>query len=308
MGSGLAWGRGARFNGSNQPHGFRNVGHGAGDLSRGECEDGSDAAGGHGVCGERPVGSSAVECGRVSEVGGAWASAGHFVSVDAKGDSSPDGIQPRILVADCWSQSTCRICPDGTLEKRHRSSSNPSRHVLQIVGEHLNDFVQFPKRALLLWQDCDRKKPPGEKQRYHQYPVMIRELAKRKAGSSWIREQMVLQGLHFSLPVGFVLRDMAARMIGLHITCTQANSRYLNRVATTHAVKFGCHFTQSAGVITAHPIADAMCDEFPFFAWLLRAESFRRSGYLSRWLVFSVSQGELGFATGFTSEVIFASS
>lgn len=26
------------------------------------------------------------------------------------------------------------------------------------------------------------------------------------------------------------------------------------------------------------PIADALCDEFPFFAWLLRAESFRRFG------------------------------
>jgi hypothetical protein len=80
---------------------------------------------------------------------------------------------------------------------------------------------------------------------------------------------------------------------------------YLNRVATTHAVKLGRHFTQSAGVITAHPIADAMCDEFPFFAWLLRAESFRRFGYDPDG-VFSESQDELGFARGFASEVVLA--
>jgi hypothetical protein len=51
-------------------------------------------------------------------------------------------------------------------------------------------------------------------------------------------------------------------------------------------------------VITAHPIADAMCDEFPFFAWLLRARAFQRFGYDPDG-VFSTTQDALGFAEGY---------
>jgi len=70
---------------------------------------------------------------------------------------------------------------------------------------------------------------------------------------------------------------------------------YLGRPITTHAVKLGNHFTQSAGVITAHPIADALCDEYPFFAWLLRALSYQKFGYDG---VFSNKRNEFGFEAG----------
>jgi hypothetical protein len=45
---------------------------------------------------------------------------------------------------------------------------------------------------------------------------------------------------------------------------------YIGPKTTTHAAKESGHFTQSAGLVAAHPIADALVDEFPFFAWLLR--------------------------------------
>jgi hypothetical protein len=31
--------------------------------------------------------------------------------------------------------------------------------------------------------------------------------------------------------------------------------------------------------VAVHPVADSLCDEFPFFAWLLRAKAFECSGY-----------------------------
>jgi hypothetical protein len=71
--------------------------------------------------------------------------------------------------------------------------------------------------------------------------------------------------------------------------------RYIDRTATTHAVKLRDHFTQSAGVIATHPIADALSDEYPFFSWLLRFEAFSRFGYDPDG-VFSSSQDDLGFA------------
>jgi len=54
---------------------------------------------------------------------------------------------------------------------------------------------------------------------------------------------------------------------------------YIGKVKTLHAVKFHKHFTQSAGVVASHPVADALGDEYPFFAWLLRYEAFKRFGY-----------------------------
>jgi hypothetical protein len=45
---------------------------------------------------------------------------------------------------------------------------------------------------------------------------------------------------------------------------------------TTHAVKDERYFTASAGLVAIHPVADALADEVPFFAWLLRKWAFER--------------------------------
>jgi len=48
---------------------------------------------------------------------------------------------------------------------------------------------------------------------------------------------------------------------------------------TTHAVGDGRYFSEAAGLVAIHPIADALADEVPFFAWLLRCEAFERFGF-----------------------------
>jgi hypothetical protein len=66
------------------------------------------------------------------------------------------------------------------------------------------------------------------------------------------------------------------------------------------------HFTQSAGLVAVHPIADALCDEYPFFSWLLRAISFQEFGYDPDG-VFLPPPDSLGFAVGDSCETITAS-
>ena len=44
----------------------------------------------------------------------------------------------------------------------------------------------------------------------------------------------------------------------------------------SRAVIAGHLFTEAAGLVAAHPIADALADEFAYFAWLLRAEAYER--------------------------------
>lgn len=51
------------------------------------------------------------------------------------------------------------------------------------------------------------------------------------------------------------------------------------RAVTTHAVRHGDYFTDTAGLVAVHPVADALADELPYFAWLLRAEAFARFGF-----------------------------
>jgi len=43
---------------------------------------------------------------------------------------------------------------------------------------------------------------------------------------------------------------------------------------TVHAIKDPDLFTHSAGLVAVHPIADALADEVPYFAWLLRLEAY----------------------------------
>jgi hypothetical protein len=54
---------------------------------------------------------------------------------------------------------------------------------------------------------------------------------------------------------------------------------YPGKERTMHAAHDGRHCTQSAGLVAVHPIADQACDEYPAFAWLLRAMAFQKFSY-----------------------------
>ena len=46
-----------------------------------------------------------------------------------------------------------------------------------------------------------------------------------------------------------------------------------------HASRDGEHFTQAAGLVALHPLADGLVGDCSFFAWLLRYEAFIRFNY-----------------------------
>lgn len=51
------------------------------------------------------------------------------------------------------------------------------------------------------------------------------------------------------------------------------------RTASTWARNHPDYFTQAAGLVAVHPIADALAAELDYFAWLLRYEAFVRFGF-----------------------------
>jgi hypothetical protein len=180
--------------------------------------------------------------------------------------------------------------------------SETVRHVLHHVAGHLNDFVHWPARALLLWEGCDRVPPEGKKQRYHRYPEAVRTLAKKCEINLDTRPNGPAIAA-FQLAGGTrPERFGSSNAWSIHHVYS-GKFPYIGRSNTIHAIKDCKHFTQSAGLIATHPVADALCDEFPFFAWLLRFESFSRFGYDPDG-VFSSGQDKFGFTESHTCEEI----
>lgn len=201
--------------------------------------------------------------------------------------------QCRLDALDEWFASEASGLPDGA-----------ERRVLTDVADSLDSFVKFPEKPLLLWRGCDRIAIPPAKQKYHTYPDDLKRAAKA-AG-------VYLDGR----PNGPAI---AAFLFGGGIRPSRYGSSnawsvhhlysgkfpYPSKPTTTHAAKRGDHFTQSAGLVAVHPVADALVDEFPPFTWLLRAHAFLRFAYDPD-EVFG-GPGSLGFASASQPEVLFGS-
>jgi hypothetical protein len=179
--------------------------------------------------------------------------------------------------------------------------SEPVRNVLHQVAGHLNEFVKWPGRAILLWEGCDRKRPDDKKQKYHTYPESIRALSKKQGIKLDTRPNGPAIAA-FQMAGGIRPERFGSSNSWTIHHVYSGKFPYIDKTQTTHASKDCRHFTQSAGLIATHPIADAMCDEFPFFAWLVRAESYKRFGYDPDG-VFSSNQNEFGFAPGRSCEI-----
>jgi len=175
------------------------------------------------------------------------------------------------------------------------------RSVLNHVADHLDGFIAWPEKAMLLWQGCDRMPEVGKKLRYHSYPDGVKEIAKRHGVSLDTRPNGPAIAAYLIAGGHRPPRFGSANAWSIHHLYS-GKFPYIGKSETTHATKLADHFTQSAGLVATHPIADALGDEYPFFAWMLRAMAFQRFGYDPDG-VFSPNQDEFGFAGDHGCEV-----
>jgi len=207
--------------------------------------------------------------------------------------SSPNGILEACDLADL----------DGWFARELLSISNPSeRCILQMVASDLDSFVRWAGEALLLWPGCNRVSKSEKKEVYFSYPPHLRQLVK----SQGVRLDTRANGpaiASFLLAAGTrPKRFGSSNAWSLHHLYS-GKFPYLGRDSTVHAVKECSHFTQSAGVVAIHPIADALFDEYPIFAWFLRAQAYLRFTYDPD-QVFSSECDIYGFPSGSACRII----
>jgi len=164
------------------------------------------------------------------------------------------------------------------LEECQEIASIHEKHLLFELGKYIESYVCWAKSSLLLWEGCDRVQKEKGKQLYHQYPEKIKNEAKAegveldsRSNGPAVVAYLIAGGerpWRYDLKRGWSIHHIYN---GRH--------PYIGCEKTLHAVKDGQHFTQSAGLVAIHPIADAVYDEYPFMAWRLRAEAYLRFGY-----------------------------
>lgn len=177
------------------------------------------------------------------------------------------------------------------------------RECIATVCKSLDAFVRWPAKAILLWDGCDRVAPEGEKQRIHSFPETIKRAARV------VRAPLDTRSNGPAIVAFLVSGGVRPKRFGSRNSWSvhhlySGKFPYIGKSSTLHAAKNCKHFTQSAGVVAVHPIADGMCDEYPFFAWLLRAEAFRRFGYDPDGVFADVAVDQFGFVPGWQTEII----
>jgi len=148
------------------------------------------------------------------------------------------------------------------------------RHELDIVDrvwDQRNLFVRWPKRPLLFMPGTIRVK-------YHQY---TRDQVQR------LRDAGITPDTRSNGPAIMAYRLAGGERPTRVTLAKEWNIHHiydgkfpaLGKNDTVHAVTDGRYFTEASGLVAIHPIADALADEVPYFAWLLRREAFQRFGF-----------------------------
>jgi len=177
---------------------------------------------------------------------------------------------------------------------------DPAFVLIRTVADDLDSFVQWPQKPVLLWAGCART---GDN---HKYPNEIRQYA-RKQGVAYLDSRTNGPAIAAFLAAGGTrpCRLGSKNCWTVHHLYS-GKFPYVGKSNTTHASKHGLHFTQSAGLVAIHPIADQMCDEYPCFSWLLRAMAFQKFKYDPDLVFSNEPHDESGFV-GSSTEIIHRS-
>lgn len=142
--------------------------------------------------------------------------------------------------------------------------------VIDAVWGHPNDYIRWPKRAYLF-------SPGTIRDPYHKYnPDQVAAI--KGAGVAQDTRSNGPAIMAFAI-AGGERPYRAGRNRQWTVHHVYDGKHPAPGRTCSHAVKDGRLFSEAAGLVAVHPIADAIADEFAYFAWLLRREAHRRFAF-----------------------------
>lgn len=162
---------------------------------------------------------------------------------------------------------------DHILLRKFNELGESEKRIIQEVWNNNDCFIRWPKEGKLLLGGLTRPKKG-----FHTYPQEIVAELKSKG----IRIDTRTNGPAI-MSYLFAGGERPARREGKQEWAIHHiyDGRFPleQGLKSLRAVEDGEHFTHSAGLIAVHPITEALADEYFYFAWLLRRESFIRFNY-----------------------------
>ena len=158
------------------------------------------------------------------------------------------------------------------LEILRRETPEAILSIIDLVWSQPETFIRWPKEKLLWLEGVTRES------RYHKYaPEKTIELKEAKIQIDCRSNGPAICAFLLAGGERPPRRGNSHGWSIHHIYDGKFPSQ--GKTESAHAVKNGRYFTQSAGLVAIHPIADALADEVPYFAWLLRAEAYKRFNF-----------------------------
>ena len=157
------------------------------------------------------------------------------------------------------------------LEDMRGQVPSDSLTVVDHVWNRQDAFIQWPARGGCWWPGCVRE-------RFHKYS--LEQMAELAAAKIKVDPRSNGPAIISFLLAGGKRPDRSSpgRQWSIH-HIYDGKFPAPNRPKTAHAVKRENLFTDAAGLVAVHPIADALADEIAYFAWLLRFEAYKRFGF-----------------------------
>lgn len=155
------------------------------------------------------------------------------------------------------------------------------------VRANAGSFIVWPTHALLLWPGLVRPNSG-----FHTYSEDICDRARdagmaldRRSNGPAIAAFLLAGGSRPSKTGVGHLWSVHHIYDGLHPAPGKRQS--------VRAVADGNYFTEAAGLVAVHPVADALASEVPWFAWFLRHEAWQRFAFDPDGVFSSKSDGDV---------------
>jgi hypothetical protein len=163
------------------------------------------------------------------------------------------------------------------ITRLEKNESDPVLGVARMVWGDKGRFVRWPDRAYRFWPGLTRAPGSGRRVCYTYSVEQLKAISSAGlAHRAWTNDPAIYA---YKLAGGERPRRVDGKWEWTVHHIYDGKFPAFPHQRTTHAVNHPDYFTEAAGLVAVHPVAEALASEIPYFAWMLRFEAFRRFNF-----------------------------